>query len=111
MIIAALWSNLGLARIIISDEAFFAMDDGLMSLPAHSIPGFAIPGFEFQTAETRLAISRRITPELMSEACPSRIKGSREGRVPSAPMVRVQQKARGRTTGVAGSSAFPAQWF
>jgi len=28
-----------------------------------------------------------------------------------APMVRVQQKARGRTTGVADHPAFPAQWF
>src|SRR5713101_3848763 len=33
--------------------------------------------------------------------------GRREGRVPTAPMVRVQQKARGRTTGTGGSSGLP----
>src|SRR6267142_2007946 len=34
-------------------------------------------------------------------------RGRREGRVPTAPMVRVQQKARGRTTGTGGSSGLP----
>ncbi len=38
------------------------------------------------------------------------IRGRREGRVPTAPMVRVQQKARGRTTGTGRSPAFPARW-
>src|ERR1700688_1204656 len=35
------------------------------------------------------------------------MRGRREGRVPTAPMVRVQQKARGRTTGTGGSSGLP----
>jgi hypothetical protein len=96
------------------------MDDGLMSLPAHSIPGFAIPGFaipgfaipgfaipefEFQTAETRLrnlaADRARVDVGSMSL---SNEEGAGKAGCPSAPMVRVQQKARGRTTGVAGSS-------
>jgi hypothetical protein len=68
--------------------------------------------FECQTAETiadtrprsGAAIAR---PELMSSSWPSRERGRREGRVPTAPMVRVQQKARGRTTGTGGSSGLP----
>jgi hypothetical protein len=38
---------------------------------------------------------------------PPKNRGRREGRVPTAPMVRVQQKARGRTTGTGGSSGLP----
>jgi hypothetical protein len=84
------------------------MDDGLMSVPVHSIPGFAIPGFairefEFQTAETRLrnlaADHARVDVGSMSL---SNEEGAGKAGCPSAPMVRVQQKARGRTTGVAG---------
>jgi hypothetical protein len=38
---------------------------------------------------------------------PRNRRGRRERRVPTAPMVRVQQKARGRTTGTGGSSGLP----
>jgi hypothetical protein len=39
------------------------------------------------------------------------MRGRREGQVLVAPAVRVQQKARGRTTGTAEQPAFPARWF
>jgi hypothetical protein len=54
------------------------------------------------------AISRRITPELMSEACPSPMKRA-QGR-PGAHRThgsRATKKARGRTTGTGGSSGLP----
>jgi len=39
-------------------------------------------------------------------------RGRREGRELTAPMVRVQQKARGRTTGSAETSRpSPREWF
>jgi hypothetical protein len=54
------------------------------------------------------AISRRITPELMSESCPSRMKRAqgRPGARPH-PWPACNKKARGRTTGTAGSSGLP----
>ena len=39
--------------------------------------------------------------ELLEASRPRNDRGRREGRVPTAPMVRVQKKARGRTTGSA----------
>src|SRR5260370_16698077 len=45
--------------------------------------------------------------EILFSFRPRNRRGRREGRVPTAPMVRVQQKARGRTTGTGGSSGLP----
>ena len=53
------------------------------------------------------AISRRRSRPSCCCLWPSKERGRREGRVPTAPMVRVQQKARGRTTGTGGSSGLP----
>jgi hypothetical protein len=56
-----------------------------------------------------------LAPAFASESCPPfrprTRRGRREGREPAAPMVRVQQEARGRTTGSAATPAFPARWF
>jgi hypothetical protein len=45
--------------------------------------------------------------ESLAASSPSKNRGCREGRVPTAPMVRVQQKARGRTTGTSRTSGLP----
>src|SRR6266481_4517572 len=60
---------------------------------------------QFQTHVRALAA--RIASELSLSFRPRNRRGRREGRVPTAPMVRVQQKARGRTTGTGGSSGLP----
>jgi len=44
-------------------------------------------------------LSRRTASEFFHQITLIENRGRREGRVPVAPMVRVQQKARGRTTG------------
>src|ERR1700750_3499632 len=62
-----------------------------------------------------MTVERNTNPRSRGTSCPSYakhaaleiIRGRREGRVPTAPMVRVQQKARGRTTGTGGSSGLP----
>jgi hypothetical protein len=46
----------------------------------------------------------------MPNTGPSKDRGRREGRMLTAPAVRVQQKAPGRTTGSAEQPAFPARW-
>jgi hypothetical protein len=51
-------------------------------------------------------LAARMRPSYSNDL-PSKRRGRREGRVPTAPMVRVQQKARGRTTGESGSSGLP----
>jgi len=58
------------------------------------------------TAEGDVRLRSRGTnaSELLEANRPQIRRGRREGRVPTAPMVRVQQKARGRTTGTGGSS-------
>ena len=53
------------------------------------------------------AVSRRNAPELSVVQTLLITRGRREDRVPTAPMVRVQQKARGRTTGSAGTPGLP----
>jgi hypothetical protein len=53
------------------------------------------------------SFSRHEMSELLKATRPRKCRGRREGRVPTAPMVRVQQKARGRTTGTGGSSGLP----
>jgi hypothetical protein len=54
-----------------------------------------------------LAALIRPSHEVMSPLRQQRAQGSR---VPIAPMVRVQQKARGRTTGDSRTTGLPAQW-
>jgi hypothetical protein len=72
---------------------------------------------------SRAAASRRTgrdkkddtTPRSRGTKCPSfavdppssETRGRREGRVPFAPMVRVQKKARGRTTGTSRTTGLP----
>jgi hypothetical protein len=53
------------------------------------------------------AISRRDPPELCKNDGPRNDGGRREGRVPTAPMVRVRKKARGRTTGDGRTTGLP----
>src|SRR6266481_2159263 len=61
------------------------------------------------TAEGNVSLRSRGTTasELLEANRPRNRRGRRKGRVPTAPMVRVQQKARGRTTGTGGSSGLP----
>ncbi len=53
------------------------------------------------------AISRRHPSELCWNNGPRNGGGRREGRVPIAPMVRVQKNARGRTTGTSRTTGLP----
>jgi hypothetical protein len=63
---------------------------------------------EFQGARRiRLRVAAARNARVMDRTWPSEDRGRREDRVPTAPMVRVQQKARGRTTGTGGSSGLP----
>jgi hypothetical protein len=57
-----------------------------------------------------LSISRRWYTRAVPNNGPSKDGGRREGRMLTAPAVRVQQKAPGRTTGSAEHPAFPARW-
>jgi hypothetical protein len=67
--IAVLWLNSGQDRIIICDEAFLrSMTAGGARTHAH------FQDLNFKQPRHAFAISRRSTPELMSEACPSRMK-------------------------------------
>jgi hypothetical protein len=53
-----------------------------------------------------------VAPEFLRFSSPSKSRGRREGRVPTAPMARQQQKKLAAvTTGLAEPPAFPAQWF
>src|SRR6266566_2186398 len=54
--------------------------------------------------------SRHDMSELLEANRPQR-RGRREGRVPTAPMVRVQQKHAVEPQVQADHPAFPAQWF
>jgi hypothetical protein len=54
-----------------------------------------------------LSFSRRDASEFFHQFTPIENRGRRECRVRAAPMVRVQQKARGRTTGSAGAAGIP----
>jgi len=56
-------------------------------------------------------ISRRVTPELSIEHVLHETEGAGKAGCPLAPMVRVQQKARGRTTGTADHPAFLRNGF
>jgi hypothetical protein len=67
-------------------------------------PAFA----EHDSGERRdFSFSRHEYVRVIRPNRPRNRRGRREGRVPTAPMVRVQQKARGRTTGTGGSSGLP----
>jgi hypothetical protein len=64
--------------------------------------------FTYQTASSQTsAMSRRDPPELCRNDGPRNDGGRREGRVPTAPMVRVRKKARGRTTGDGRTTGLP----
>jgi hypothetical protein len=63
---------------------------------------------EFQNASwIRFAFPRRETPGVVHRTCPSEDRGRREDRVPTAPMVRVQQKKHAAEPQVGGSSGLP----
>jgi hypothetical protein len=64
----------------------------------------------FKQQTHRRILAAPSAPELCSVSRPRNDRGRKEGRVQAAPMVRVQQKARGRTTGMAEHPAFPARW-
>jgi len=64
---------------------------------------------QFQTHVRALAA--RIASELSLSFRPRNRRGRREGRVPTAPMVRVQQKHAAEPQVQADHPAFPAQWF
>jgi len=57
-------------------------------------------------------LSRRTASEFFHQITLKRYRGRREGRVPVAPMVRVQQKStRQNHRYEPEQPAFPAQWF
>jgi len=58
-------------------------------------------------ARHEIAFSPRIAPELCKNLVPRKQEGAGKAGCPLAPMVRVQQEARGRTTGTGGSSGLP----
>jgi hypothetical protein len=59
-----------------------------------------------------LSFPRQLFARVLQSRCPSEIRGRRESRAPTAPVVPVQQKARGRTTGTAETSRLsPREWF
>src|SRR5882724_1517290 len=64
---------------------------------------------QFQTHVRALAA--RIASELSLSFRPRNRRGRREGRVPTAPMVRVQLKHAAEPQVQADHPAFPAQWF
>jgi hypothetical protein len=75
-------------------------------LRSSSYGGQARPGR--QRSERQVTtFSRRVLRPSYSFGSPSQDRGRREGRVPTAPAVRVQQKAPGRTTGTSRTSGLP----
>src|SRR4051812_29354493 len=61
--------------------------------------------------QTHLLLSRRTSRPSFADRSPSEWEGAGKAGCWVAPMVRVQQKARGRTTGTGRHPAFPAQRF
>ena len=63
--------------------------------------------------KTSLSILAALDARVLHQSrTPEIIRGRREGRVPTAPMARQQQKKLAAvTTGLAEQPAFPAQWF